>query len=59
MKNCPNCNLPLFGYVHSNGKEEGKLCLKCKQLFETKPCHIPNDNADYEELILARQEELM
>lgn len=56
MKNCPKCNLPLFGYVHSNGKEEGYMCLKCKQIYETKPINIPHTDGDYEELILARQE---
>ena len=58
MKNCPKCNLPLLGYVHSNGKEEGKMCLKCKRLFDIKQVQPLNTNVDYEELILARQEEL-
>lgn len=56
MKQCPNCKIPLVGYVHSNGKEEGKMCLKCKQIYETQPIHISTMHGDYEELILARQE---
>ena len=52
---CPDCDVPLVGFVHSNGKSEGDLCLKCGQVFNVKPCSI-DTNGDYEELILARQE---
>ena len=56
IKVCQDCNLPLFFFVHSNGETQGKICLKCKAIFEIKPFAYDNGN-DYEEAILQRQEE--
>lgn len=56
MGKCPECDLPLFGYINSDEKTEGKLCLRCRRRFDIKPYHPSKSDAGYESLILARQE---